>query len=561
MKTRLEVDVDLVEYEQTKFKLAAILRSAEGRLRSERPNIQAPFTDLFARLAEDRFNLVVIGRFSRGKSSLMNALLDSERLPIGIVPITSVITTVAYGSKERAVIKLQSSPMPIELTLDRLADYVTQQGNPGNQRRVALARIELPSELLRRGFHFVDTPGLGSAILANTQTTERYLPQADAFMLVTSFDSPLSEEELQCLARIAPSPTHVFLVINKSDLVSPAERTGVLAHVQEQARRVFGEHVPRMYSVSAREALEATRQQDGRRYAESGLQELRTDVTRFLLAHKQTDFLLRMCERIASAMRETPFSQEDSDRLRALQQAVFQSRPNARLPHSAADSGNTDTDDMPQFTSCHVCEQLDRELYDFLCRYQWDLTARHSTQLDLANHGGFCAFHYWQLGSIASPQTICVGLSPVIEHWAARLRDAATTLDRDRRQSEWHDLQPTPSTCDMCRVHISVERSAVGDLVRTLEQTMEPPKPPGVGLCLRHLEHVLRAIGSDGVAQRLLFKEAAALQRLSEDMRRYAVQRDGLRRELASEEDRSAELRALRVLGGHRNVFALRRLD
>lgn len=49
------------------------------------------------RLAQDRFNLVTVGRFSRGKSSLMNALLETNRLPMGVVPITSVITMVQHG--------------------------------------------------------------------------------------------------------------------------------------------------------------------------------------------------------------------------------------------------------------------------------------------------------------------------------------------------------------------------------------------------------------------------------------------------------------------------------
>src|SRR5579862_4801900 len=56
---------------------------------------------LLARLAEDRFNLAMVGQFSRGKSSLMNALLGAEKLPTGILPLTSVITTVAYGESER----------------------------------------------------------------------------------------------------------------------------------------------------------------------------------------------------------------------------------------------------------------------------------------------------------------------------------------------------------------------------------------------------------------------------------------------------------------------------
>jgi GTP-binding protein EngB required for normal cell division len=296
--------VDLIQYEQAKFELAAILRSAGMRLRSEGLNVQGPFSDLFARLADDRFNLMVIGRFSRGKSSLMNALLDTERLPMGIVPITSVITTVSYGSGERAFIEYQGSHLDIELTLDKLPDYITQQGNPGNQRRVTPARIELPFELLRRGFHFIDTPGLGSAITANTLTTERFLPQADALMVVTSFDSTLSEEELRVLRRIAPSANHAFLVINKHDLVSAAERSEVLAHVEQQARRVFGQPVPGIFSVSAREALEAKRNRDSERYAASGVDRLRAEVTRFLLTDRQTHFLLRTCERVFDALKE-----------------------------------------------------------------------------------------------------------------------------------------------------------------------------------------------------------------------------------------------------------------
>ena len=69
---------------------------------SSRNRFQDQVRDLFSRLAEDRFNLVVVGRFSRGKTSLMNAVLGADRLPTGIRPITSVIRTVTYGSTEKS---------------------------------------------------------------------------------------------------------------------------------------------------------------------------------------------------------------------------------------------------------------------------------------------------------------------------------------------------------------------------------------------------------------------------------------------------------------------------
>ena len=551
--------MNLVDYEEAKFELAAILRSAKARLRSEGPNLTEPFTELFSCLAEDRFNLVVAGRFNRGKSSLMNALLDTERLPMGIVPVTSVITTVSYGSKERALIELQDSQFPREVSLDSLGEYITQQGNPGNQRRINLARVELPSEVLRRGFHFIDTPGLGSSIFANTQTTERFLPQADALMLVTSFDSPLSQEELLTLRRVSPSPTHAFLVINKRDLVSSRERAEALVHVRDQVRQVFGEQIPRIYAVSAREALEAVRQGEAGSYAESGVGELKADLTQFLLMHKQTIFLSRMCERVADALNELPDSEGDTDRLRALQQALSEGRSDVRTPHAVHEGAKEDR--TVRFTSCVVCAQLDQGLYEFLCHYQWELTTRQAVQVDLANHYGLCAFHYWQLGSLTSPQGICVGLTPVIDRWAAHLRTLAGKLDLSRRDPRWQGFQPARTHCEICRVHAEIEGSAVRGLVTRLEATKCASRAPEVRLCLHHLQRVLQTVGPDELAREILLREAAALQRLGEDMRRHAAQRDGLRRELASEEDRTAERRALMVLGGHRNVFALRKLN
>ena len=70
---------NLRDCESSKFELAEILRAIKSRLPKERADLHARITELFTRLAEDRFNLVVVGRFSRGKSTLMNAILGVDR--------------------------------------------------------------------------------------------------------------------------------------------------------------------------------------------------------------------------------------------------------------------------------------------------------------------------------------------------------------------------------------------------------------------------------------------------------------------------------------------------
>lgn len=121
--------MNLMEYERVKFELAAILRSASIGVSADQRKIAPIFNDLFARLAEDRFNLVLVGRFNRGKTSLMNAMLHTERLPVGVVPVTSVITTVQYGSSDEATIEYRDRQLPDRISLDKLADYVSQAGN------------------------------------------------------------------------------------------------------------------------------------------------------------------------------------------------------------------------------------------------------------------------------------------------------------------------------------------------------------------------------------------------------------------------------------------------
>ena len=64
--------MDLKEYEQEKFVIADIIRSAQA-VDTKDETLQSECRDLLTRLAEDRFNLLVVGRFSRGKSTLMPA--------------------------------------------------------------------------------------------------------------------------------------------------------------------------------------------------------------------------------------------------------------------------------------------------------------------------------------------------------------------------------------------------------------------------------------------------------------------------------------------------------
>jgi predicted GTPase len=249
--------------------------------------------ELMAKLAEDRFTLAVLGQFKRGKSSLMNAIIGRELLPVGILPLTSAITILRFGPKERLLIErgLPAVPFPEEMPVERLAEFVTEKGNPGNCQRVKTACVEAPLPFLRRGLEFVDTPGVCSAIGANTATTLRFLPECDAVLFVTSVDTPLTNVELEFLREIQEHVGKIFFVVNKTDLLSGHERQEVLEFIVHTLRSQMASEAVRIFPLSSRAGLSAKLIGDASAYEQSGLKDLEETLAAFLSREKASVFL------------------------------------------------------------------------------------------------------------------------------------------------------------------------------------------------------------------------------------------------------------------------------
>jgi len=255
--------------------------------------------ELLARLAADRFQLAVVGQFSRGKTTLMNALLGGAYLPMGALPMTSVITTVRFGSRPRAIVRRRASALPVEVPLAEVAGFVARASTRRAELEVVSVQVEIPAEILRLGFEFVDTPGVGSAIEINTATTRQFLPEADAVIFVTGFDSPLTEAEAGFLADAARHAGRLFLVLNKRDLVSDRDAAEAAEFVRRRVRDDLGIGEPRFFGLSALEALEAVVQGDRGRLSGSGLPQLRATLDEFLTTGKTRVFLGNIADRAA----------------------------------------------------------------------------------------------------------------------------------------------------------------------------------------------------------------------------------------------------------------------
>jgi len=240
---------------------------------------------LLTRLAAGRFQLAVIGQFSRGKTTLMNALLGGAYLPMGALPVTSVVTTVRYGARARALVRSHVGALPVEVPVTEVGRFVARAGAERTRMQVTSVEVEIPAELLRLGFEFVDTPGVGSAIATNTAATVHYLPQADAVVFVTGFDSALTSAEADFLTSMASQAGKLFVVLNKRDLVTDADAADVARYVRRWTHENLPAEPP-VFAISALHALSGAVNKDVQQLADSGIGPLRDALTRFLTAEQ-----------------------------------------------------------------------------------------------------------------------------------------------------------------------------------------------------------------------------------------------------------------------------------
>ena len=548
--------MSLQQYEQFKFRLAEIMRLASAIDYEHDKGSEQRWRDVLARLAEDRFNVVVAGRFNRGKSTLMNALFGMDRLPTGIMPLTSVITTVRYGTSERVLLDYEGNRLRGEASLTELPEYVTEKGNPGNSKHIRSAEIQLPAEILRRGFFFVDTPGLGSAIFENSETTERFIPEIDVLILVSGYESPLTEEEIRFLHQASPCVRAIFVVLNKQDTVPAEARGDVIAYAERIIGEVLDGKTRRPFSLSARQGLAAKRTNDIAALRDSGVLQFEQELVDFLTAQKSELFLDSICDRVLAELSTStwPELEEAKNKVLSLRQQVRADRQLEVTAQPAALAMGTRPRRRIQANSlCEVCARAFKDLTGFLRHYQYELATRPEVQRTHAERGGFCALHTWHYEQIASPHGVCTSYPALLSRVAESLRQVA---QREPTVAEMDRAILAPN-CPACEVRWKAEDDAIEALMARRAKAGSLDRTALSPLCLPHLRLTL-ARSTDGELSRYLLEcEADLLERTAEDMQRYAVRHEALRRGLTSVEERNSYLQGLQMLVGHKAVNAI----
>ncbi len=239
------------------------------------------------RLAEGRYYVVACGEFKRGKSSLLNALVERPGLfPVDADLATCAVLSLEWGEADSAMVHfadaeedgLGSGPEPTPIPMERVREFVTEQGNPDNAKNVARVEMSAPIQELKSGLVLVDTPGTGGVNPAHSAATRAFLPHADAILFVASAAEPLGVAELDFLKlALAQCP----IVVTALTMIDNVESTAqVVGETRTRMATVVGVDSPDLVivPVSSFRKRDALDEHDPGLLTGSGFPELEAEI-------------------------------------------------------------------------------------------------------------------------------------------------------------------------------------------------------------------------------------------------------------------------------------------
>jgi len=195
-------------------------------------------------------DVAILGQFKSGKSSFINSLIGEKVLPIGAIPVTTVITRVHYEKEPRAVVTYLDGNK-VEAHINDAEQFISEEKNPGNEKKVEVVDVGHPAFEQYPGLRLVDTPGLGSAFKYNTETSQEWLPEVGAAIVTISAERPISENDLNLIKDLSRHTPKIILLLTKVDLLSSEQQQEVIRFSQNTLKREINSEIP-LYPYSTK---------------------------------------------------------------------------------------------------------------------------------------------------------------------------------------------------------------------------------------------------------------------------------------------------------------------
>lgn len=207
--------------------------------------LQTEISNLKTAIQAYHLKVPLIGKFSVGKSSLINAWLETELQAKDLGACTSVPTELHYAefSDQRLVIaryqadphsqnqQLQYEQLPISAYQPNLLRQLAQPETIAHFKLF----LHLPALARYPDLVLVDTPGLESSVGAHEQALSQYIGEGVAYILCVN-QSQLGEPERRFIERQQDLGQMVSVLVCQEDLIPRSQRAAVREVIGQQAR-------------------------------------------------------------------------------------------------------------------------------------------------------------------------------------------------------------------------------------------------------------------------------------------------------------------------------------
>lgn len=233
-------------------------------------------------IEEDSFQLIVVGEFSRGKSTLVNAILGRDVLPSDYNPTTIMLNVIRNSNdgehyiihyrdetvKEISKEEFKGIVAKTEDLGDNFADILNNSTQEAKRKlEVNYAEIRIENEFGKMGVDVVDTPGINDIDKTREEITFNYIPRSDAAVVVCSAIQQLTSTEYKFIKDqlVDNQITKIFVAVGYADTLHTEDERQRVKDLFEKGLEGI---VPseRIFLVSSLHALKYKLQQQGKVY-------------------------------------------------------------------------------------------------------------------------------------------------------------------------------------------------------------------------------------------------------------------------------------------------------